>query len=62
MIPGSGHDKVSDITINIIRRRLVWFTELQCRIHKIPSINSSAKSVEEMSTVILQSRHTLPAA
>ena len=32
------------------------------RIHKIPSINSSAKSVEEMSTVILQSRHTLPAA
>jgi regulator of PEP synthase PpsR (kinase-PPPase family) len=31
------------------------------RIHKIPSINSSAKSVEEMSTVILQSR-TLPAA
>lgn len=32
------------------------------RIHKIPSINSSAKSVEEMSTVILQSRHTQPAA
>ncbi|WP_435018581.1 hypothetical protein TA3x_000560 [Tundrisphaera sp. TA3] len=37
MIPGIGHDKVSDITINIVRRRLVWFTELQCRIHKIPS-------------------------
>ncbi|HEY5788140.1 MAG TPA: pyruvate, water dikinase regulatory protein [Microlunatus sp.] len=32
------------------------------RIHKIPSINSSAKSVEEMSTVILQSRHTQPAS
>ena len=31
------------------------------RIHKIPSINSSAKSVEEMSTVILQSRHAQPA-
>jgi regulator of PEP synthase PpsR (kinase-PPPase family) len=31
------------------------------RIHKIPSVNSSAKSVEEMSTVILQSRHAQPA-
>ena len=32
------------------------------RIHKIPSMNSSAKSVEEMSTVILQSRSPQPAA
>jgi len=32
------------------------------RIHKIPSINSSAKSVEEMSTVILQTRRPQPAA
>lgn len=31
------------------------------RIHKIPSINSSAKSVEEMSTVILQARRPAPA-
>lgn len=31
------------------------------RIHKIPSINSSAKSVEEMSTVILQTRRPQPA-
>ena len=36
MIPGIGHDKISDITINIIGKRLVAFTELQCRLHQIP--------------------------
>jgi len=37
MIPGIGHDKISDITINIIRQKLVGFTELQYRLHRIPS-------------------------
>jgi len=36
MIPGIGHDKVSDITINIIRQKLVRFTEFQCRQYKLP--------------------------
>ena len=30
----------------------------QCRNHRLPVINSSTKSVEEMSTVILQTLNT----
>ncbi|MDR3638882.1 MAG: hypothetical protein P4L84_34070 [Isosphaeraceae bacterium] len=35
-IEGVSHDKISDITINIIRRKLVKFTQEQCRIWSIP--------------------------
>ncbi len=45
MIPGIGHDKISDITINIIRQKLVGFTELQCRLHRIPSRLASISTV-----------------
>lgn len=36
LIPGIGSDKISDITINIIRGKLVDFTEQQCKKHGIP--------------------------
>lgn len=36
-IDGIGHDKISDITTNIIRRKLVEFTEEQCRKWGIPT-------------------------
>jgi hypothetical protein len=35
-IDGISHDKISDITINIIRRKLVDFTKAQCRKWNIP--------------------------
>lgn len=48
--PNSRYASLEQCTYELRRAEALF------RIHKIPSINSSAKSVEEMSTVILQSR------
>src|SRR5687767_4059571 len=50
--PNSRYASLEQCTYELRRAEALY------RIHKIPSINSSAKSVEEMSTVILQSRRT----
>ena len=49
--PNSRYASLEQCTYELRRAEALY------RIHKIPLINSSAKSVEEMSTVILQSRH-----
>lgn len=37
MIPGISRDKISDITANILKRKLVEFTQMQCRKYNIPT-------------------------
>ena len=39
-VEGIGHDKISDITTNIIRRRLIEFTKEQCERWGIPTQRS----------------------
>lgn len=39
MIPGINRDKVSDITANILKGKLIEFTQLQCRKYSIPLTN-----------------------
>jgi len=36
MIPGVNRDKISDITANILKRKLIEFTQRQCKEHNIP--------------------------
>lgn len=36
MIPGINRDKISDITANILKIKLIEFTQAQCNIHSIP--------------------------
>ena len=37
LIPGISRDKISDITANILKRKLVEYTQLQCDKYKIPT-------------------------
>jgi hypothetical protein len=42
LMPGIGSDKISDLTLNVIRGELVAYTEEQCQLYNIPTerINS----------------------
>lgn len=45
MIPGIGFDKVSDITTNIIREKLITYTQAQCNLHGIPMRNTPSGKI-----------------
>ncbi len=36
LIPGISRDKISDITANILKKKLIEFTQTQCKNHNIP--------------------------
>ncbi len=36
MIPGISHDKISDLTTNVVRVHLVDYTRSQCELHDVP--------------------------
>jgi hypothetical protein len=36
MIDGIGHDKISDLTTNVVRGHLVEYTQAQCELHGVP--------------------------
>jgi hypothetical protein len=36
MIPGISHDKISDLTTNVLRGKLVEYTRSQCELHDVP--------------------------
>lgn len=36
VVPGIGRDKISDITVSVVRPMLIEYTQTQCRIHGIP--------------------------
>jgi hypothetical protein len=45
LIPGVGNDKISDITTNIIKSKLIQYTQEQCESHNIPMQDVAVQSI-----------------
>jgi hypothetical protein len=50
LIPGISRDKISDITANILKRKLVEYTILQCKKYKIPTSKVAVNNVFDYET------------
>jgi hypothetical protein len=51
MIPGISHDKISDLTTNILRGQLVEYTKAQCELHDVPMQNVPIDPVFDTDTM-----------
>ncbi|WP_348261793.1 hypothetical protein P8935_18560 [Telmatobacter sp. DSM 110680] len=51
MIPGISHDKISDLTTNILRGQLVEYTRAQCGLHNVPMQNVPIDPVFDTDTM-----------
>lgn len=45
MIDGIGHDKISDLTTNILRGHLVEYTRIQCELFDVPTYSVPAAPI-----------------
>jgi len=50
LIPGISRDKISDITANILKRKLVEYTQKQCKKYKIPTKRVPVNNAFDFST------------
>ena len=51
MIPGINRDKISDITANILKRKLIEFTQAQCKEFSIPMKRAAINNTFNYSTL-----------
>ncbi|MFN0030858.1 MAG: hypothetical protein ACKVOR_01715 [Flavobacteriales bacterium] len=58
MIPGINRDKISDITANILKRKLVEFTQAQCAKHNIPTQRVAVNNVFDPNKLRFESYYT----
>lgn len=59
MIEGIGHDKISDLTTNVIRNHLVEYTQAQCDLHGVPLQQASLPPMFNPDAMRWESRYVL---
>ncbi len=57
MIPGISHDKISDLTTNILRGHLVEYTGAQCELHGVPLQNVPIDPIFNTETMQWEDRY-----
>jgi hypothetical protein len=57
MIPGISHDKISDLTTNILRGHLVDYTLAQCQLHNVAVQNVAIDPIFDIDTMQWEEHH-----
>lgn len=58
LIPGINRDKISDITSNILKRKLIEFTQKQCQLYSIPMKRVAINNAFDFETLTFTSYYT----